>query len=128
MKKLIAAVTLAIATIAGFRATISKQKEEIERLHTLIDNEDIDDAERDAKLKELEDLETEAGGKADELAEILNGEPAVPSVNPETFEVTEPATGTANDLAFRDRQDETAGKTAEPAPAPAASESDKQTS
>jgi hypothetical protein len=115
MKKLLSYVILAISVIGGYRKTIIALKAENERLSKIIEEEDFDDAEREAKLAELESAEAEAAEKADELARLLNDEPAVPTVDPETFDVTEGATVPPQDLAIREHQAETAGK-AEPAP------------
>lgn len=135
MKKLLSYVLLAIGVISGYRKTIAAQKEEIERLQALADKEDLEDEEREAKLAELESLEAESAAKADELARLLNDEPVVPSVHPETFEVTSEATAPLSDLAFRDRRDETAGApvagvgtaaTPRPAGAPAGEQTGEQ--
>jgi hypothetical protein len=110
MRKLLSIVAAAIAVISSHINVIAALKKENAELRAKVDSEAADDAQRDARLAELEALEAEATGKAGELAELLNGEPAVPNVHPETFEVTAAPTGTANDLAFRDRQEETAGR------------------
>lgn len=113
MKKLLHYVILAIGIIAGYKKTIAEQKAEISRLQALLDAEDVEDAEREAKLAELQGFEAEADAKAADLAALLNDEPAVPTVHPETFDVTEQPTAPPQDLAFRERAAETSG-TSEP--------------
>lgn len=109
MKKLLSIVITAIGIISGYKKTIAAQKAEISRLQAIIDQEEIDDKERDAKLAELQGFEADAETKASDLAALLADEPAVPTVDPGTFNVTAAPTEHVSDLAFREQQAETAG-------------------
>lgn len=113
MKKLLALIASAIAALAGYKKLIADQKAEIQRLHDLLDNEAIDDAERDAKLADFEASEQEANEAAEKLAVQLNDEPVVQSVNPETFEVTSGPTSDISDLELREAQAQEQGKVPE---------------
>lgn len=114
MKTIINAIILAISAIAGYKAALKAKDEEISRLRGQIDNEAADDAARDEELVRRRALDAdleEADRKANELAQLLNEEPALPTVNTGTFEVTAPPTEGVEGLEFRDRQKETAGQT-----------------
>jgi Sec-independent protein translocase protein TatA len=134
MKKLISLVVTAIAAIAGFKAAIKARDERIAELESQVKADEADDSaleqrakDAEARTAEFERLDSEANGKADELAGLLNEEPAVPSVDPATFAVTSPATGSIPDLEFRDREAETKGVGLPPTPPaePGAGDADK---
>lgn len=122
MKKLLSIVTLAIAAIASLKAKFNGVTTALADRDKLIADMktklDADDAEHAALIKRADDAEAhsaeldaanvEADSKADELAEALNNEPSVPTVDSGSFEVTAPPTATANDLAFREQQAESA--------------------
>jgi hypothetical protein len=95
MQKLFQLIALAIAAIAGYRKTIKALQDQV----------DADSAEVKAAHEQL----AQADAKANELATALNEEDAVPSVHPETFEVTSPPTASLQDLAFRENQTEGRG-------------------
>lgn len=111
MTRLVQIITAAIAVIAGYRSTIKEQAEtikqqadKIDELQTQHEADGIDDAAleeaakaagearavAEEKLAELQDPELET--EANKLAELLNTTDEAPSINPETFTVTEQPT------------------------------------
>lgn len=123
MRTLFNLVILAIATIAGYKRTIASQKERITELEGQVATAGEDDAAREeraqkaeARAAELEAVESEANDKAAELAAALEAEPTVPTVNPDTFVVTEGPTAQPSDLELRERNAETAGNPVEADP------------
>ena len=96
MQKLIDIITLAIATIFGYKATIAAQAKQIEDLTTANARLASDDSADKAAVKaaqdkqaELEAQALEVDAKATELAAALEDHPNTPTVDPETFAVTE---------------------------------------
>lgn len=123
MQKLFAIISLAIAVIAGFKEAISKHRSEsdekdklITDLRNKLEEEQVDDKElidrataAEARALDLERNSEALDVEAEKLAKVLNEEPAVPTVNPETFAVESGPTETPGQLEARDRAAETAG-------------------
>lgn len=95
MKRLLDIIILAIATVAGYKNTISTQAEEIRRLNDENAKLAGDDAADKAAVQEakdraqaIEDAAAEANTKAEELATALEEHPNTPTVDA-NFAITE---------------------------------------